>query len=67
LFGLPVFAGLVAKCVLFGIVVAVIPIASGLSVPRGHRFVPIAVMKGMVRLFFLLALIETIALAAKYV
>jgi phospholipid/cholesterol/gamma-HCH transport system permease protein len=67
LFGLPVFAGLVAKCALFGIVVAVVPIASGLSVPRAQRFVPVAVMKGMVRLFFLLTLVETVALAAKYV
>lgn len=64
---LPILAGLVAKCTLFGIAVAVIPIASGLSVPREPRFAAVAVLKGMVRLFFTLALIEMTALAARYV
>ncbi|MGE0876174.1 MAG: MlaE family ABC transporter permease [Burkholderiales bacterium] len=66
-FSLPVLAGLVAKGALFGIVVAVIPIASGLAVARESRQAPIAVLKGMVRLFFTLALVEIASLAVKYV
>ena len=67
LVGLPILAGLVLKCALFGVAVAVIPIASGLSVPREQGYAAVAVLKGMVRLFFTLALIETVALAARYV
>lgn len=67
LFSLPIFAGLVVKCALFGILVAVIPIASGLAVPPEPRYAPIAVMRGMMRLFLLLAVLELGSLAAKYV
>ena len=59
--------GLGLKCVAFGAVVAVIPISAGLDATRDARSVPIAVMGGMVRLFFALGLIEIFALALKYV
>jgi len=66
-YDLPIVAGLVLKSALFGIAVAVVPIASGLSIPRDMRQAPIAVMRGMVRLFFTLALVQAASLAAKYV
>lgn len=59
--------GFLLKCVAFGVVVAVIPIAAGLDATRDPRSVPVAVMGGMVRLFVALALIELINLAVKYV
>ncbi len=66
-YSLPIVAGLVLKSALFGIAVAVVPIASGLSIPREMRQAPVAVMKGMVRLFFTIALVQIASLAAKYV
>jgi phospholipid/cholesterol/gamma-HCH transport system permease protein len=59
-------AGLGAKCVGFGAVVAVIPISAGLDATRDPKSVPGAVMGGMVRLFFSLGIIEIAALAAAY-
>jgi len=66
-YSVPVVLGLALKCALFGIAVAMIPIASGLSVPRDMRFAAVAVLRGMVRLFIVLALIQAAALAARYV
>lgn len=66
-YSLPIVAGLVAKCALFGIAVAVVPIAAGLSIRRDMQQVPVAVLKGMVRLFFTIALVQAASLAAKYV
>jgi phospholipid/cholesterol/gamma-HCH transport system permease protein len=59
--------GLGVKCMAFGAVVAVIPISAGLDATRDAKSVPVAVMDGMVRLFFALGLIEILALAVKYV
>ena len=59
--------GLGVKCMAFGAVVAVIPISAGLDATRDAKSVPVAVMGGMVRLFFALGLIEILALAVKYV
>ena len=59
--------GLALKCLLFGLAVAIIPIAEGLSAPRGLHFAPIAVLRGMMRLFFALALIEVTSLTATYI
>lgn len=58
---------LVAKCIAFGAAVAVIPISAGLEATRDAMSAPVAVMGGMVRLFFALGLIEIVALALKYV
>lgn len=60
-------AGFVLKSVAFGIAVAVIPISAGLEATREANSAPVAVMGGMVRLFFALGLIEIAALALKYV
>jgi phospholipid/cholesterol/gamma-HCH transport system permease protein len=66
-FSLSALAGFALKCVLFGIAVAVIPIAAGLHATSRLKSVPVAVLGGMVRLFFALGLIEVGALAVKYV
>jgi phospholipid/cholesterol/gamma-HCH transport system permease protein len=60
-------AGFVLKCVAFGVMVAVIPIAAGIETVRYVKPPPVAVMGGMVRLFFALGLIEIAALTVKYV
>ena len=59
--------GLVLKCIAFGVAVAVIPISAGLEATRQPNSAPVAVMGGMVRLFFALGLIEVASLAVKYV
>ena len=59
--------GLAVKCVAFGAAVGVIPISAGLEATRDASSAPVAVMGGMVRLFFALGLIEITALALKYV
>jgi hypothetical protein len=47
-------------------VVAVVPIAAGVTATRDVRSAPLAVMGGMVRLFFALGIIEIASLAAAY-
>jgi phospholipid/cholesterol/gamma-HCH transport system permease protein len=59
--------GITLKTLVFGVAVAVIPIAAGLSATRDVKSAPVAVLGGMVRLFFALGLIEVLSLAVKYV
>lgn len=66
-FTLLALTGFVMKCVAFGVAVAVIPISAGLEATRDPNSAPVAVMGGMVRLFFALGLIEILGLALKYV
>jgi hypothetical protein len=47
--------------------VAIIPIAAGADATHDLKSAPVAVMGGMVRLFFALGLIEAASLAVKYV
>jgi phospholipid/cholesterol/gamma-HCH transport system permease protein len=56
-----------AKTLAFGFAVTVIRISEGLSTPQKLFYAPIAVLRGMVRLFFALMLIEAAALAIVYV
>jgi phospholipid/cholesterol/gamma-HCH transport system permease protein len=58
--------GFLMKTVAFGVVVAVIPISAGLDATSDPKSAPVAVMGGMVRLFFALGLIEILGLAVKY-
>lgn len=58
--------GLWLKCLMFGLAVTIIPIAAGLDAPHKLFFAPIAVLAGMVRLFFALMLIEVGSLAITY-
>jgi phospholipid/cholesterol/gamma-HCH transport system permease protein len=60
-------AGFVLKSVAYGVAVAVIPISAGLDATRDAKSAPVAVMGGMVRLFFALGFIATLGLALKYV
>lgn len=56
------------KTLAFGLAVTVIPISEGLSTPQKQIFyAPIAVLRGMVRLFFALMMIEVVAIAVIYV
>ncbi|MBI3374810.1 MAG: ABC transporter permease [Betaproteobacteria bacterium] len=66
-FDAPILAGFALRAALFGAAVAVIPIAAGLDATRQVKSAPVAVMGGMVHLFFALGLLEVIALAAKYI
>jgi len=60
--------GFLLKCALFGLAVALIPIATGLEAERGKpKSVPFAVLGGLVKLFFVLGLIEVLSLVVKYV
>jgi phospholipid/cholesterol/gamma-HCH transport system permease protein len=63
----PALVVLWLKTLAFGFAVTVIPIAEGLSTPQKLFYAPIAVLRGMVRLFFSLMMIEAAALAIVYV
>ena len=67
IFDFPILLGLSIKVFLFGLAVTVIPISEGLRAPQKLFFVPIAVLRGMVRLFFVIMLIEVASLAFKYI
>jgi phospholipid/cholesterol/gamma-HCH transport system permease protein len=55
-----------SKVLIFGLAVTVIPISEAMHAPRRMFHAPIAVLNGMVRLFFALMLVETVALALQY-
>ncbi|HTQ78314.1 MAG TPA: ABC transporter permease [Burkholderiales bacterium] len=64
----PVLVGFVLKCLLFGLAVALIPIATGLEAERGQLdSAPSAVLGGLVKLFFVIGVIEIASLVVKYV
>lgn len=68
IFDIPAIALLWAKVLAFGLAVTVIPISEGLAAPPAKLFfVPISVLRGMVRLFFVLMLVEVISLVLKYI
>jgi phospholipid/cholesterol/gamma-HCH transport system permease protein len=64
---MPALLVLWGKTLAFGFAVTVIPISEGLSTPQKLFHAPISVLRGMVRLFFSLMLIEAAALAIVYV
>jgi phospholipid/cholesterol/gamma-HCH transport system permease protein len=64
---MPALLVLWAKTLAFGFAVTVIPIAEGLNTPQKLFHAPISVLRGMVRLFFSLMVIEAAALAVVYV
>ena len=62
-----VLSGFMLKCLLFGLAVALIPVASGLEAERDNlKSAPDAVLGGLVKLFFVIGLIEVFSLMAKY-
>ena len=67
-FDLPILIGLLLKCLLFGLAVALIPLATGLEAERGElHTVPAAVLAGLMKLFLVIGLIEVLSLVVKYV
>lgn len=67
IFDAPILLGMLFKSLAFGLAVTVIPVAEGMATPRKLFMAPISVLRGMVRLFFALMLIEVAALAIKYI
>ena len=65
-FNAQITIGLGLKCVFFGLAVGVIPMAEGLGGSREVHAAPVTVLRGMMRLFFVLVLIEVTSLAFKY-
>ncbi len=66
-FSLPVLLGLAVKCVFFGLAVTTLPIVAGLETPKKTFMVPVSVLRGMMRVFLALILIEVLSLALKYI
>jgi phospholipid/cholesterol/gamma-HCH transport system permease protein len=63
-----VLTGFLLKCLLFGLAVALIPVATGLEAERGDvKSAPNAVLGGLVKLFFVIGVIEVLSLVSKYV
>lgn len=58
---------LVVKCVFFGLAVTALPIAAGLETPKKMFMVPVSVLRGMMRVFLALVLIEVLSLAFTYI
>lgn len=64
----PVLTGFLLKCLLFGLAVALIPVATGLEAERENmKSAPNAVLGGLVKLFFVIGVIEVLSLVVKYV
>jgi phospholipid/cholesterol/gamma-HCH transport system permease protein len=67
-FGPQILMGLILKCLLFGLVVALIPVATGLEAERDDlSSAPNAVLGGLVKLFFVIGVIQILSLVAKYI
>lgn len=67
-FDAPILIGFLLKCLLFGIAVALIPLATALEAERGEmRMVPMVVLAGLMKLFLVIGLIEVLSLVVKYV
>jgi phospholipid/cholesterol/gamma-HCH transport system permease protein len=67
IFDFRIVAGLLLKCVLFGLAVTLIPVTAGLETPKKLFMVPVSVLRGMMRVFFAIVTIEVVSLALKYV
>jgi phospholipid/cholesterol/gamma-HCH transport system permease protein len=60
-------AAFLAKCLLFGLAVAIIPAATGLEAEAGVlKSLPAAVLGGLLKLFFVIVAVEAAALVLKY-
>ena len=66
-FSIGVLASLALKCVFFGLAVTTIPMAAGLETPKKLFMVPVSVLRGMMRVFLALVLIEVLSLALEYI
>lgn len=66
-FSLNVLLGLAVKCIFFGLALTTLPMAAGLETPKKLFMVPVSVLRGMMRVFLALVLIEVLSLALKYI
>jgi phospholipid/cholesterol/gamma-HCH transport system permease protein len=67
-FGPQILIGFMLKCLVFGMVVALIPVATGLEAERADLgSAPAAVLGGLVKLFFVIGVIQILSLVVKYV
>jgi phospholipid/cholesterol/gamma-HCH transport system permease protein len=63
-----ILVGFLLKALLFGLAVALIPLATGLEAERGQpRSVPFAVLAGLVKLFFVIGIVAVLSLVVKYI
>lgn len=62
-----IVVGFLVKSVLFGLVVTLIPIITGLETPRKLFLVPVSALRGMMRVFFAIVAIEGASLALQYI
>ena len=62
-----VLVGLVVKCAFFGLALTTLPMAAGMETPKKLFMVPVSVLRGMMRVFLALVLIEVVSLVLKYV
>ena len=67
IFNFSILAGLIFKCILFGLAVTLIPVTAGLETPKKLFMVPVSVLRGMMRVFFAIVAIEVVSLALKYI
>ncbi len=66
-FSFGVLLGLTIKCAFFGLALTTLPMAAGLETPKKLFMVPVSVLRGMMRVFLALVLIEVLSLALKYI
>jgi phospholipid/cholesterol/gamma-HCH transport system permease protein len=67
-FDMQILIGTLLKCLVFGLAVALIPLATGLEAERGKAHTaPPAVLGGLMTLFLVIGLIEILSLVVKYV
>jgi phospholipid/cholesterol/gamma-HCH transport system permease protein len=64
---LPLVLILTLKSILFGLSVTLIPLKTGLEMPKRLFLVPVSVLKGMMRVFFAIILIEVTSLAFTFI
>ena len=62
-----ILIGLIVKTGLFGLAVTLIPVTAGLETPKKLFMVPVSVLRGMMRVFFAIVVIEVVSLAFKYI
>jgi phospholipid/cholesterol/gamma-HCH transport system permease protein len=62
-----VVIGLGIKCTAFGLFVTLIPVTAGLETPMKLFMAPVSVLRGMMRVFFAIMVVQLLSLAIKYI
>jgi len=67
-FDAQILVGALLKCGLFGLAVALIPLATGLEAERGNvHTIPATVLAGLMKLFLVICFLEMLSLVVKYI